>query len=48
MLPLTLPQFFLALILGYLRVNHGLWASMTFHALHNCVFIGLVLVAGGA
>lgn len=45
LLPLTLPQFVLGLILGYLRVRHGLWASMLLHALHNALFIGLVLAA---
>ena len=48
LLPLTLPQFVLGLILGYLRVNHGLWASVLLHALHNAVFIGLVLAATSA
>lgn len=48
MLPLTLPQFVLALILGYLRVKHGLWASIVLHALHNTVFIGIVLAASQA
>lgn len=47
-LPLTLPQFVLALILGYVRVIHGLWASVLFHAMHNAVFIGMVLAASQA
>lgn len=48
LLPLTLPQFFLGLMLGYLRVHYGLWAAVVFHAAHNALFIGVVLVAGGA
>jgi membrane protease YdiL (CAAX protease family) len=47
-LPLVLPQFAVALILGYLRVNHGLWSSMLTHILHNAVFIGLVLAGSAA
>ncbi len=46
-LPLVLPQFMLAVILGYLRVNYGLWSSMLTHALHNTVFISLVLAGAG-
>ncbi len=46
--PLVLPQFMLALILGYLRVKHGLWSSMLTHMLHNTVFISLVLVGASA
>lgn len=48
LLPLTLPQFFLGLMLGYLRVHYGLWAAILFHAAHNALFIGVVLAAGGA
>jgi membrane protease YdiL (CAAX protease family) len=47
-LPLVLPQFVLGLILGYVRVQHGMWASILFHALHNAVFIGIVLAASSA
>ncbi len=47
-LPLVLPQFATGAILGYLRVNHGLWASMLLHLLHNGAFISLVLLASGA
>ena len=47
MLPLVLPQFVLALILGYLRVHHGLWSAVLLHALHNSVFISLVLFGAG-
>lgn len=48
LLPLTFPQFVLGLILGYIRVIHGLWASILLHALHNSVFVGLVLAASSA
>jgi hypothetical protein len=43
MLPLTLPQFAVGLMLGYLRVRFGLWASVLLHAAHNSLFILLVL-----
>lgn len=46
-LPLVIPQFVLALLLGYLRVNYGLATSMALHMMHNAFFIGLVLAAGG-
>ena len=45
MLPLVLPQFMLALLLGYLRVTHGLWSAVLLHMLHNGLFISLVLVS---
>ena len=48
LLPLTLPQFVLGLILGYVRVFNGLWAAILFHALHNALFIGLALAAAEA
>ena len=47
-LPLVLPQFVTGTMLGYLRVNYGLWASILLHALHNGAFISLVLLAGSA
>lgn len=47
LMPLVLPQLSLGLILGYLRVNRGLWASMLMHALHNTLFISLVLLGTG-
>jgi membrane protease YdiL (CAAX protease family) len=47
-LPLVLPQFATGAILGYIRVNYGLWASILLHTLHNGTFIGLVLLAGQA
>lgn len=43
LLPLTLPQFLLGLILGYARVQFGLWASVLLHAAHNSLFVGLLL-----
>lgn len=46
MLPLVLPQFALALILGYLRVTRGLWTSMLLHVLHNGVFVAVMLAGG--
>ncbi|GGE05600.1 hypothetical protein GCM10011515_26430 [Tsuneonella deserti] len=45
MLPLVLPQFMLALILGYLRVNRGLATGAALHILHNAAFVGLMLAA---
>ncbi|WP_095011408.1 type II CAAX prenyl endopeptidase Rce1 family protein [Tsuneonella mangrovi] len=47
LLPLVLPQLILGLLLGYLRVNRGLWASCLMHMLHNALFIGLILATGG-
>jgi membrane protease YdiL (CAAX protease family) len=47
LLPLTLPQFLLGLILGYVRVMFGLWASVLMHAVHNTLFISLVLAGVG-
>ena len=44
-LPLVLPQFMLALLLGYLRVTHGLWSAVLLHMLHNGLFISLVLAS---
>ncbi len=47
-LPMILPQFATGTMLGYLRVNYGLWASIMLHMLHNAAFISLVLLGGGA
>lgn len=47
-LPLVLPQFVTGTMLGYLRVNYGLWASILLHMMHNGAFISLVLLAGSA
>jgi membrane protease YdiL (CAAX protease family) len=44
LLPLVLPQFVLALILGYLRVNRGLLTGAAMHMLHNALFAGLMLL----
>lgn len=48
LLPLVLPQFALALLLGYLRVHHGLWSAMLLHMLHNATFVGLMSAGSGA
>lgn len=48
MLPLVLPQFALAMILGYLRVRHGLWSAVLLHTLHNGVFMAAVLLGSGS
>lgn len=45
LVPLVLPQFVLGAILGYLRVHYGLWSSITLHALHNGLILGLVALA---
>ncbi len=42
-----LPQFLLALILGYLRVTRGLMTGAALHMLHNAVFAGFI-VAGSS
>jgi len=47
LLPLTLPQFLLGLILGYARVHFGLWSSILLHAAHNSLFVGLLLAGAG-
>ena len=44
LLPLVVPQFVLALILGYLRVNRGLLTGAAMHMAHNAVFAGLMLL----
>lgn len=45
LLPLILPQFILGTMLGYLRVNYGLWTAIALHMLHNGLIISLVLAA---
>ena len=45
---LVLPQFVLALILGYLRVHRGLLAGTALHMLHNAVFAAVMIAGGGA
>lgn len=46
LLPLVLPQFILGTMLGYLRVNYGLWSAIMLHAMHNGLIIAVVLIAG--
>ena len=47
LLPLTLPQLLLGLILGYARVQFGLWSCILLHAAHNALFLGLILAGAG-
>ncbi len=35
MLPLVLPQVIAGALFGYARIQHGLWAAILLHALHN-------------
>lgn len=44
----VLPQFLLALVCAYARVNFGLWSAMLIHALHNGTIMALVLAAESA
>jgi membrane protease YdiL (CAAX protease family) len=44
---LVVPQFLLALILGYLRVSQGLLAAAALHMLHNAVFASVMVAGGG-
>jgi membrane protease YdiL (CAAX protease family) len=48
LLPLTLPQFLLGLILGYVRVTYGLWANILLHAAHNSLFVAAILIGSAA
>ena len=48
LLPMVLPQFALALLLGYLRVTHGLWSAVLLHILHNATFVAAMLVGSAA
>ena len=48
LLPLVLPQFVLGTMLGYLRVNYGLWTAIALHMMHNGLIISLVLGATSA
>lgn len=43
---MVVPQFVLGTILGYARVTLGLWASITLHAMHNGLAVGLILALG--
>ena len=45
LLPLILPQFALGTILGYMRVNYGLWSCILLHATHNGLILGIVWLA---
>lgn len=47
LLPLTLPQLLLGLILGFVRTRFGLWSSILMHAAHNTLFISLALASAG-
>ena len=40
-LPLVLPQFVIGLLLGYLRVQIGLWAAIVLHMAHNASMLTL-------
>ena len=48
LLPLVLPQFILGMLLGYLRVNYGLWSAIALHMIHNGLIITIVLIASKA
>ena len=48
LLPLVLPQFILGALLGYLRVNYGLWTVIALHMIHNGLIITIVLAASKA
>ena len=41
---LVLPQFILALYLGYIRVRNNIWASIYIHALNNAIPMSIVLL----
>ncbi|MEM6316589.1 MAG: CPBP family intramembrane glutamic endopeptidase [Bacteroidota bacterium] len=43
---LVLPQLILALLIGYVRVGWGFWYGVLFHAIHNFVIVGIVLLVG--
>jgi len=43
-LPLVLPQLMLGLVLGYIRVNYGLFTGAALHMLHNAAFASLMLL----
>lgn len=45
LLPLVLPQFIIGALLGYLRVNYGLWTAIALHMMHNGLIIAVVLGA---
>lgn len=41
---LVLPQFILALYLGYIRVRNNIWASIYIHALNNAIPTALLIM----
>lgn len=45
LLPLVLPQFVLGALLGYVRVQIGLWAAIVLHAAHNCAAVSLAALS---
>lgn len=45
LLPLVLPQFVLGALLGYVRVQIGLWAAILLHAAHNSVAVSLAALS---
>ena len=48
LLPLIIPQFILGMLLGYLRVNYGLWTAIALHMIHNGLIIAFVTIAARA
>ncbi len=42
---LVLPQLVLGLYLGFVRMKHGIWASITIHALNNLIPTSMILLA---
>ena len=44
--PLVIPQFVVGTLLGYARVQFGLWAAILLHALHNGTAVAVVLLFG--
>lgn len=48
LLPLVIPQFVLGSLLGYLRVEIGLWAAILLHAMHNATALSLAALAMSA
>lgn len=47
LLPLVLPQFILGMLLGYVRVQVGLWAAILLHAAHNSAALSIAALAMG-
>ncbi|NNK89380.1 MAG: CPBP family intramembrane metalloprotease, partial [Saprospiraceae bacterium] len=43
---LVIPQFILALLLGYVRIRNNIWSSIYLHALNNFIPLSLVFVSG--